>query len=184
MAKQIILASSSPRRQKILKSRDINFSVIKPEVEEVFLQSAKETALENAQRKANEVFESHKAKIIIASDTVVSLDDKVLGKPKDMQEAKSTLTMLSGRSHEVLTAVSIKSSTKQSTFYEVSKVLFKKLSNKDIENYFKHCNPLDKAGSYNIDEFGNLIIEAIEGSYENIMGLPIERFLKELSNHS
>ena len=183
MTKQIVLASSSPRRQKILDKAGISFEVIKPTVEEVFLSSAKETVLENAQRKADEVYQSNKYKIIIASDTVVSLDDKVLGKPKDLDEAKATLKILSGRAHEVLTAVSIKSSSHQSNFYETSKVFFKELSTEEIEKYFNLCNPLDKAGSYNIDEYGDLIIEKIEGSYENIMGLPIEKVISSLRDH-
>ncbi len=180
MAKQIVLASSSPRRQKILRENDISFEVIKPDVEEVFLKSAKETVLENAKRKANQVFKNNKDKVVIASDTVVSFDDKVLGKPKNIADAVKTLEMLSGKVHEVLTAVSVRSENYSCDFYDISKVFFKTLTINEIKNYFKLCNPLDKAGSYNIDEHGELLIEKIEGSYENIMGLPIGELKKNL----
>ena len=180
MTKQIVLASSSPRRQKILTDNKILFEIIKPEVVEVVLNSAKETVLENAKLKANQVFSKNPDKIVIASDTVVSLEDKILGKPKNLDEAIKMLKMLSGKPHEVLTAVSIRSKNNSCDFHETSKVFFKDLIMKDIENYFKLCNPLDKAGSYNIDEHGGLIIEKIEGSYENIMGLPIGELKKNL----
>lgn len=180
MAKQIVLASSSPRRQKILTDNNISFEIIKPEVEEVVLGSAKETVLENSKRKAEQVFSYNQDKVIIASDTVVSLDDKILGKPENLEEAFKMLKMLSGKAHEVLTAVSIRSKNNKCDFYETSRVFFKALTTKEIENYFSLCNPLDKAGSYNIDEHGELIIEKIEGSYENIMGLPIGELKKKL----
>lgn len=183
MTKQIVLASSSPRRQKILQENGYNFEVIKPDVEEVFLKSAKETVLENARRKAEQVFKQNNDKIVIASDTVVCLDDKIIGKPENLKEAQETLTLLSGKAHEVLTAVSVRSENFMKDFHESSRVFFKVLDAKDIEKYFQLCNPLDKAGSYNIDEHGEMIIEKIEGSYENIMGLPIgelKKILKKL----
>ncbi|MCM8538906.1 MAG: Maf family protein [Lentisphaeraceae bacterium] len=177
----IILASSSPRRQKILRENNINFSVIAPEVEEVVLKSAKATVLKNASLKAEQVFEFNKDKLIIASDTVVSLDDKILGKPKDLKDAVSMLKMLSGKKHEVLTGVSLRSLTLNKDFYETTEVHFKDLTDNDIEEYFSKCNPLDKAGAYNIDEYGDIIIKEISGSYSNVMGLPIETLLKTVN---
>ena len=177
----IILASSSPRRQKLLRENNVKFKVVFPEVNEVTLTSAKETVLKNARLKAEEVFHSHSDSLIIASDTVVSLDDQILGKPQDMDEAVKMLKKLSGKTHEVLTGVTLLSADFQKDFYESSEVTFKNLTNDDIEDYFSKCCPLDKAGAYNIDEFGDLIIETTSGSYSNVMGLPIETLLKTVN---
>lgn len=177
----LILASSSPRRQKILQENNINFRTVAPKVEEVTLKSAKDTVLANAKLKAEQVFESHKNCLIIASDTVVSLDDKILGKPNNIDEAIRMLKLLSGKTHKVLTGVSILSKELQKGFYESTKVEFKNLTINDIEDYFSKCCPLDKAGAYNIDEHGDLIIESISGSYSNVMGLPIETLLKTIN---
>ena len=176
--RQLILASSSPRRQKILEENGYNFSVISPNVEEVVLESAKSTVIENARLKAEEVFKNNTASVVIAADTVVCLADKILGKPDDLIEAAATLKLLSGKTHEVFTAVSIRSQSLNEDFNDVSEVKFKDLDDETINEYFSQCNPLDKAGGYNIDEHGDLIIEEISGSYENIMGFPIEKFKK------
>lgn len=177
----IILASSSPRRQKILSEAGLKFSTISPDVEEMVLDSASETVLHNAKIKSEWVFQKNKDSLIIASDTVVSLDDKILGKPKDLNEARTMLRYLSGKKHQILTGVSIRSNTFNKDFYEATDVYFKNLTDEDIDIYFQKCSPLDKAGAYNIDEFGRIIIKKISGSYSNVMGLPIETVLKTIN---
>ena len=174
----IILASSSPRRQKLLRENNIQFTSIAPNVEEVTLESAKDTVLWNSALKAEHVFESNPDSLIIASDTVVSLEDKILGKPSNLDEARQMLKILSGKKHQVLTGISIRSKELNKDFYESTEVQFKDLTDNDIGEYFSKCSPLDKAGAYNIDEFGEIIIHKISGSYSNVMGLPIETLLK------
>lgn len=148
------------------------FSIISPEVEESNYESARKTVYENAKLKAEFVSKQFPDSIVIAADTVVALDDQILGKPKDLQEAHNMLRSLSGREHEVLTGVSIRGPQTSHDFVETSEVEFKELTEELIQSYFSKCYPLDKAGAYNIDEYGDLIIEEISGSYTNIMGLP------------
>ncbi|MCM8529810.1 MAG: Maf family protein [Lentisphaeraceae bacterium] len=176
----IILASQSPRRKKILEQAGVSFEVVIPNVEEKTLETASLTVSENAKLKANAVVKDHPNHLIIAADTVVSLDEKILEKPKDLDEAKQMLKLLSGRSHQVISVVSIRSRDRSVDFAEASNVNFKKLDDETIDVYFSKVNPLDKAGGYNIDEYKELIIEDFTGEYENIMGLPIHTLKENL----
>ena len=157
-----------------------DFSIISPDVEESNYESAKKTVSENAKIKAEYVATQFPNSTVIAADTVVSLDDHILGKPKDMNEAIKMLQSLSGRQHEVLTGVSIRGPKISFDFVESSEVIFKELSEAKIQNYFSKCDPLDKAGAYNIDEYGDLIVQKICGSHTNIMGLPDKTLLETL----
>ena len=177
---KIILASGSPRRKQILESEGIPFEIYLPRVEEETQTGALETVIHNAALKAKAAAKHFPEDLVIAADTVVSLDNRVLEKPADMEEAKDMLNCLSGRAHKVFTAVSIVFNGQSYSFYDESSVKFRNLSEEDINTYFNNCCPLDKAGAYNIDEGGEAIIESIRGSYENIMGLPIVKLRKKL----
>ena len=179
---KIILASRSPRRKKILKKAGYKFEIFVPEVEEITQDGALETVQFNALLKARAAAESKKNCLIIAADTVVSRENRILEKPKDLTEAKEMLLYLSGKEHEVYSAVTIIIGCNEVSFFDVSKVKFKELDEALVQEYFNICDPLDKAGAYNIDEGGEVIIENISGSYENIMGLPVEKVKKYLKN--
>ncbi|MCM8536009.1 MAG: Maf family protein [Lentisphaeraceae bacterium] len=174
----IILASQSPRRKKILEQAGFSFKTVVPDTEEKTLATASETVSRNARIKANTVAKDYPDHLVIAADTVVSLDEKILEKPKDLNEAKQMLKQLSGRSHQVISAVSISLQSQNIDFSETSEVFFNDLTSKTIDTYFSKVDPLDKAGAYNIDEHKELIIDHFTGEYENIMGLPIT-ILKE-----
>lgn len=182
---RIILASASPRRKELLAGLGLSFDVIIREVEETFPShlTREEIPLFLAQLKAaafnaNEFGEKS---LIITADTIVWLNDKVLNKPKDFQEAVKMLSKISGQTHEVFTGVCIKTNTLQHTFFAESKVKFRQLSLEEIEWYIETCKPFDKAGAYGIQEWiGYIGIEHIEGSFYNVMGLPTQMLYKEL----
>lgn len=181
---KIILASRSPRRKKLLKTLKYPFEIYVPEVIEETKSGARETVTYNAILKAKAAVTQFPEHLIIAADTVVSLHNKILEKPVDLDEAYEMLSSLSGKTHQVYTAVSIIYNGDINSYCETSSVKFKKLNKETIDSYFKKCNPLDKAGSYNIDECGEMIIKEITGSYENIMGLPlhkIEEIIKKIT---
>ena len=171
----IILASQSPRRQQLLRDVGFEFEVIVSHVEEVELDSAKETVIANALLKAAEIADKYPDKIVIGADTVVSLEDKILGKPHNKEEGRDMLLALSGKTHSVYTAVAIlcRENGLKKEICEKCSVTFKEFDSDVADEYHGQCNPLDKAGAYNIDEGGEMIIETIEGEYENIMGLPV-----------
>ena len=179
---KIILASKSPRRKKILEEAGFCFEISSANVEEKTLVTASATVQANAKIKCEAVAKLNHDHLIIAADTVVSLDDKVLEKPANLNEAEEMLKVLSGRSHEVMTAVSISYKSRKIDFMDTCKVYFKELDENIISEYFSSVSPLDKAGAYNIDECGDLIIDKFEGEYENIMGLPIKDLLLRLQD--
>ncbi len=174
---KILLASASPRRKEILSMAGFEFRVKPVYVEEVVLSSPIDTALENSRRKVLAVKEFlRKGEVALAADTVVVLGNKILGKPKDSEEAVEFLKQLSGRWHTVVTAFSILSpSGYLLSDYEESRVKFKRLSTEEIEWYVSTGEPLDKAGAYGIQGIGALFIERIEGDFYNVMGLPVGR---------
>ena len=176
----IILASQSPRRKKILEEAGFTFKVVSADVEEETLTTASETVQANAKMKCEAVAQNYPDHLIIAADTVVSLNERILEKPDNLNEAKEMLKALSGRSHEVMTAVSLVYNDREIDFMDTSKVHFNDLNDEKISKYISKVTPLDKAGAYNIDEEGSLIIEKFEGEYQNIMGLPIRSLIREL----
>ncbi len=181
--KVLVLASKSPRRKELLASLDFKV-VIKPidvvEDSPSFL-SAAETALYLAALKAQACPPPKPNEIWITSDTVVSINNQVLGKPKDKREALIMLRQLSDARHEVITAVCLQSDSLKKTFYETTKVTFRKLSSDEMHYYIDRYQPFDKAGSYGIQEWiGKIAIQKIKGCYYNVMGLPLSRLYLEL----
>lgn len=184
----IILASQSPRRQQLLNDLGIEFEVlVKPEIEESFPDnlSLTEIPIYLAKHKATAYQHelSHDNVLVITADTIVCCDTKVLGKPADYHQAVEMLQNLSGKAHEVITGVAITTQKKQHTFYASTKVFFKDLTPQEIEYYVTNYKPYDKAGAYGIQEWiGLTAIEKIEGSYFNVMGLPVQKLYTELLN--
>lgn len=174
---RFILASASPRRRQLLSKAGYDFEVVSPPVEEVAHRwlTAREITAWNAARKAAIVSESARDAIVLAADTLVTIDGEILGKPADPDEALAMLRRLSGRAHEVWTAVRIcHGAWKSESFQEMSRVHFHALNDQAIRAYLAKIDPLDKAGAYAAQGHGREIIDRIEGSYTNVVGLPME----------
>jgi septum formation protein len=180
-----LLASNSPRRRELLVEAGFDFEVFVPQVAErvdVDLTLRELTSL-NAVRKAMAAARAHPKKIVLAADTLVAIDNQILGKPNDAGEATAMLERLSGRVHDVCTSVFICHLTraKSTSFSEMSRVRFRRLTRDAIEHYLTRVNPLDKAGAYAAQGFGSEIIEKIDGSYTNVVGLPMEKTVPALA---
>ncbi|MBE5756442.1 MAG: septum formation protein Maf [Clostridiales bacterium] len=171
---KIVLASTSPRRIELLKKANFDFEVISPCVDESIDKSLNPSKkVENLSfLKAKSVFERVKEGVVIGADTVVSFEDEILEKPIDLLDAKNTLKRLSGKTHLVITGITFYTKNKVITKSVVSKVKFKKLTDEIIDKYVKDYNVLDKAGSYAIQD--DIVVESFEGSYSNIVGMPME----------
>lgn len=179
-----ILASKSPRRQQLLKSLGINFQVKTKEVDESYPLILKAHQIPEflAEKKAG-AFVNHLAEndLLITADTVVIIADKVLEKPSDYDDAVKMLSLLSGKQHQVITGVCLQTTGKKSVFSSLTNVEFKELSRKEIEYYITNFQPYDKAGAYGIQEWiGSIGIRHIEGSFYNVMGLPLQRLYEEI----
>jgi len=173
---KIILASGSPRRAKILKDLGVDFEIMKSDAEEVaYPHDPERTVRENALKKGElrncSLHTSHFSLLpVLSADTIVWFNNKIYGKPKDLEEAKEYLRTLSGQTHTVFTGVAYNGDVKVVR----SDVKFRELSDAMIDEYVARVKPTDRAGAYDIDESGDLIVESYTGSYENIMGLPVE----------
>ena len=182
--RKIILASKSPRRQYLLKELGVHFEIVTKEVDESFPDSlkAEEIPLFLCQKKADAFQEDlSDDSILITADTIVWVDGQVLNKPDNHEEAVKMLQLLSGKMHEVFTGVCLKSNNKTISFCASTKVYFKDLSQEEIDYYIKNFQPFDKAGSYGAQEFlGYIGIEKIEGTYFNVMGLPLKELYENL----
>lgn len=178
----LILASKSPRRKELLEKANIEFTIKTKEVEEVFDKnlSIEDALIDVAFQKVLPVYMENTNDIIIGADTIVVCDNQILGKPKDYNEASYMLNLLSNKFHYVMTAVIIKDSYKEIKFVEKTKVFFKKLTQEEIDYYIANDNVYDKAGSYAIQEGASKFITSIEGDYNNVVGLPLDRVIKEL----
>ena len=180
----IILASKSPRRQQLLKDIGVDFEIRLKEVDEVYPSElkGKEVALFLSELKAKAFINDLQTnEILLTSDTIVCLGEKILGKPTNKQHAITMLGELSGKKHEVITAVTLTSITKQHSFAVSTEVYFKPLTIEEITYYIDNYQPYDKAGSYGIQEWiGYIGIEKIVGSYFNVMGLPVKEVYEEL----
>lgn len=183
----IILSSNSPRRKELLSGLDLDFKIhVIPGIDESFPSDL--PVLDIAEYVAVKKSEAYKCfigddDIVITADTVVLLDDHVLGKPKCLDEAKKMLRLLSGNTHQVVTGVCLTSACKQKRFSVVTEVSFKELADDEIDYYVDSYRPLDKAGSYGIQEWiGYVGVTSINGSYFNVMGLPVQRIYKELKD--
>lgn len=183
----VILASKSPRRQELLRLMDIDFRVVLKEVDESFPDglTPTEVALHIARKKAEAFDETVGDEVVLTADTIVCIDGLILGKPETRAHAIEMLQMLSGRVHQVITGVCLLYKGRYNNFYDLTEVLFRKLSDAEISNYVDKYQPLDKAGSYGIQELIGLIgIERIEGSYTNVVGLPTQKVYAQLLNLS
>ena len=175
-----ILASGSPRRKQLLNQIGLEFTVIPSDVDEDFtLDLPPEAFTEHwAREKAKSVAKIHTDSLIVGADTIVVLDGNILGKPKDKKDSFNMLQSLSGKTHEVITGVSFISLEQEldHTFNERTFVSFNTLSDRDIKSYIDIYNPLDKAGSYGIQDWFSVHIHRVEGCYYNVMGLPLSSF--------
>lgn len=175
---ELILASASPRRSDLLKRMGLQFKTCPANVRE--LDRSDEGPMEmvavNARLKAETLIPQFPGALIIGSDTTVALGDRALNKPSDLKEAREMLKQLSGRAHTVYTAVALRwlQGGVHDDFVEASEVRFKHLDDAMIDAYFELVNPLDKAGAYGIQAGRDLIIEYVDGSIENVMGLPVQ----------
>ena len=178
----MILASASPRRKELLALAGFEFDVVTSSVDEIIDPELQphELVVSLASQKAKAVASKYTDKTVIGADTVVVLDGKVLGKPKNEQDAVDMLKALSGKTHEVYTGVYLVNGGKEKGFYECTKVKFCTLSDEQISAYVATGEPMDKAGSYGIQGKGCVLVEGIEGDYFNVVGFPVSRFCREL----
>jgi septum formation protein len=184
----IILASGSPRRQQFFKEMDLHYTIRLKEIEEIYPEYLKGAEITNflAELKAN-AFENELEEndILVTSDTIVWLNGKALGKPRDYDDAFKMLQQLANQTHEVITSVCLKSIDKTEVFHCVTKVTFADLSDEAIRYYLDNYQPFDKAGSYGIQDWIGLIgISNIEGSYTNVVGLPTEMLFQKLMQYA
>lgn len=185
----LLLASSSPRRSELLRRMGLKFQVFPPAIKEcdLFDNGPEQMVLKNARLKADSLSNSRfKDALVVGSDTTVVLDGIALGKPLDIPSARKMLQQLSGRHHTVYTAVALRwiNGNFIHEFYESSRVHFRDLDLATIDHYFTIVNPLDKAGSYGIQAGRDLIIKSVEGSIENVMGLPTQSLTKIFNQHN
>ncbi len=181
----IVLASNSPRRKELLSGLDLDYEVkVLPGIDESYPESLeKEKVAEYISVKKSEAYLPYlKDKtLLITADTIVLLEGKIYGKPKDEEDARRMLGDLSGKTHRVITGVSLTARNKRKSFSVVSEVRFAPLDTSEIDYYVSKYKPLDKAGAYGIQEWiGYVAVEYMAGSYFNIMGLPIQRLYREL----
>lgn len=180
----ILLASASPRRRRILQDLGLPFDVAVPDVEEVTLDSGPErTALHNALLKNEWARGRVCDAVVLSADTVIDFEGRCVGKPRHVEEAAAMLGAFSGRTHRVLTALALAGpGGRPAVRVTASAVRFRALTSADIRAYLAAVDPLDKAGAYDIDQCGEQVVESYEGSYTNIMGLPVETLREMLAS--
>ena len=182
---KFILASSSPRRRELLLRLQTPFDIILPDVDESIIppEGSPETyCTALAELKANDISQHYPNNLVIGSDTIVVLDNNIMGKPEDEAMAQKMLETLSGKTHHVYTGVCLKWADKNihHLFAEITMVTFRELSEADINHYIESCPPYDKAGSYGIQDWSAVFVKEIKGCYDNVVGFPISRFYEEL----
>ena len=181
----IILASASPRRAELLRQLKLDFKIIPSDATEVFDEnlSPRELCQLNAHRKARTIAKKIPDALVIGADTLVFLEREIFGKPRILDEARQMLERLQGRTHQVVTGISLihLRAHRERIFAASTDVTFRPLTAGQISDYLSKMNPLDKAGAYAIQENGEMIIAEISGSYSNVVGLPVEQLEKELS---
>ncbi|WP_017755959.1 Maf family protein [Calidifontibacillus oryziterrae] len=184
MTRKLVLASGSPRRRELLANANITFEVVVSDIEEQFENNltpgeiVQLLALQKAEDVAKRLIDDRV--VVLGADTIVVLDEEVLGKPKDETEAKMMLKMLSGRVHTVYTGVALVASEQTNTFHEQTEVEFWELTDEEIDEYIRSGEPFDKAGAYGIQQLGSTLVKRINGDYFNVVGLPIARTVREL----
>ena len=182
---KFILASSSPRRRELLLRLQTPFDIILPDVDESIIPpdgSPETYCTALAELKANDISQHYPNNLVIGSDTIVVLDDQIMGKPDDKSQAQKMLESLSGRTHHVYTGVCLKWAERNihHLFAEVTMVTFRELKEGNINHYIESCPPYDKAGSYGIQDWSAVFVQEIKGCYDNVVGFPISRFYQEL----
>ena len=176
----MILASGSPRRSELLTSIGVKFRVIAPNIEEILNSSLSipDQVMDLAVQKADAVNIDNE--LILAADTIVVINDVILGKPTDSADAVRMLKILSGKTHSVLTGVCLKNGSSYDVFYDENIIEFKKLTEKEIVEYVETGEPLDKAGSYGIQGLGGNFVDSFTGDFNNIVGLPLIKLKEHL----
>jgi len=181
-----ILASTSPRRAELLRQLNVSFQVVPGDAAEMAHEhlSPWELCQLNAHRKARLVAKKIPDALVLGADTLVFLGDEIMGKPADIADARRMLTRLQGRTHQVVTGISLihLRAHRERIFAVSTDVTFRPLTTGQINDYLSKMNPLDKAGAYAIQEHGDLIVSEISGSFSNVVGLPVERVGEELKN--
>ncbi|KLO21215.1 MULTISPECIES: Maf family protein [unclassified Marinitoga] len=172
---KIVLGSSSPRRKEILSKLGLSFEIRISNIEEYSdrdnpIEYVKELSLKKS--KDIKIYENE---ILITADTIVAFEDKILGKPENKKDAYDILKMLSGQKHEVITGITFRTLSEIYTTYDITEVFFHKIPEEMIKYYIDNYLPLDKAGSYGIQDFGGVFVEKINGDYYNVMGLPLNK---------
>ncbi len=180
----LILASNSPRRKQLLEQAGFRFTVLASHVHEDFSLTLEPSrfACHYAEEKAGAIAPAHPETVVLGADTIVVLENKILGKPKDKEDSFRMLSNLSGRTHTVITGVSLHWYQKDliDTFFEATDVTFNTLSKEDIYYYIGRYNPMDKAGSYGIQDWFSVCIRRVEGCFYNVVGLPLARVYEHL----
>ncbi len=181
--KKLILASKSPRRKELLELLGFDFDVVVSEVNEVASNDLSPEGLVKAlaYQKAKAVFEMHPDKVVLGSDTIVVVDDVILGKPKNQKQAKEMMLKMKNREHYVITGVAVLSEREDVIFSDTSIVHFNDIAEKEIDEYITTSEPYDKAGGYAIQGWAARYISAIEGNFYTIMGLPLDKVFKTIN---
>ena len=182
--KKFIVASASPRRRELLSNAGFSFEIIPSDADETLPEGigTEEAVCLLAERKALCVLSDREDSVVLGCDTVVVLDDVILGKPSDREDAKRMIRMLSGRSHQVITAVCIAEKGRKETFCNVTEVEFYPLGEDTVESYVATGESDDKAGAYGIQGFGAALVKGIKGDYFSVMGLPVAECVRVLSS--
>lgn len=187
--RKVILASGSPRRKMLLEWAEVDFEVVVSDADESYspLMQPAEVAVSIAQKKNQAVSANLNDKsidpIIISADTIVVLDNEIIGKPISQNDAIAIIQKLSGKKHQVITAVNVRDSNKNICFYDTTEVVFHELTLNQIKHYVEHYKPYDKAGAYAIQEWIGVVgIHSIHGDFYNVMGLPVSKVLRVLQD--
>ena len=181
----MILASSSPRRKKLLQRLGYPFDIILPDVDESILalgSNPEKYCITLAEMKTKNISQKYPQALVIGADTIVVLGGQILNKPDDRVQAENMLSMLSGQTHQVYTGVCLKKMENNihHTFSEITMVTFRTLDKQDILHYIETCPPYDKSGSYGIQDWSAVYVKNIQGCYDNVVGFPLSRFYQEL----
>lgn len=176
----IILASSSPRRKKILQKLGYNFKIEVPNIDENNINDLNpvDYVIDVSMRKGLKIHQSFPSDYILSGDTIIEFQNQIIGKPKSNSDAVNTLRLLSEKDHFVISALSLTYPENQITIFDSTKVSFKSLTDDNIKSYVKNFNVLDKAGSYNVEDAEEYFIKNIDGCYNNIVGFPEQKFLR------
>lgn len=180
---KIILASASPRRKELLAGLDLDFEVkVIKGVSESYPENLRaEEVPQYISREKAAAYQVADDELLLTADTVVIVDNTILGKPRDADDARRMLRLISGRTHQVVTGVTLTTAKAQKTFAVTTDVAFRKLADDEIDYYIAHYRPFDKAGAYGIQEWiGYIGVTSIHGSYYNVMGLPVQRIYQEI----